>query len=1135
MNFKPLPINKIIVYSLNTFIVLLAFTGILIASGETTAQKNTSVKETQIDVYFQDDNLTTVFEKITQKTGFEFVYNKKELKDKVRFNHEYKGQTLYEVLLDISEKANLQFRQINKNINVQSKLEGEDPANPVQILEEVDISGKITDENGEGLPGASVVVKGTTIGTTTDLDGNYKLTVSEQSVLTISFVGYKTSEITVVNQSIIDVQMELDAEQLQEVVVIGYGTQKKSDVTGSVVSMDSKALERQPATNITELMRGALPGLNVGISTSAKGSSGLEIRGPTSLGTSNSPLIVMDDVIFQGDIADINPADVKTVDILKDASAAAIYGSRAAAGVVIITTKTGTEGKPTINIKSSMGFAQVGKTQEVYSPQGYLDYRRDVLDRFDINSPSGYYSNPSNLPSGVTVDDWLGYDDLQGTSTPVEDIWLGRLQLQQVEIDNYKAGNTLDWKDILFQTGFRTNNTISLSGKSNSISYYTSLGYVKNEGIQLYQKYESLRARINLEAKVNNFLSVGFNLQASGTKEPKGIPNSTSLYDKNSPFGSLYYADGTYKHEPHDDALGGNPFIHEYKDNFFRSREAFSNIFGKINLPLGITYRINWSNRYLMDQDYRFVYATATQGAGGDRGSRSDDLYHRWMVDNILKWNKTFAGTHNIDLTFLYNVEEALSWQSSQSNADFDPNDALSYHNLSIGANPIIGSNDSRSTGDAFMARLNYGLLDRYLLTLSVRRDGYSAFGQKNPRATFPAVAFAWRISEEPFLANNQWLSNLKLRLSWGRNGNREIGQYAALSRMGTTRYIYDHSSVTGVYTTNLANQELKWEKTTSYNVGIDYGIIKGRISGSVDAYYMSTTDLLLERSLPDITGYNSVFANLGEVQNKGFELALNTVNVDRTGFSWRTSMSFWMNRNTIKHLYGDIVDVLDDEGNVIGQKEEDDVQNNWYIGHAIDQIFDYKILGIWQLGEEAEAAEFGRAPGDIKIWDRNEDGVLNFDDKVFQGNTKPKYRLSIRNDFTIKNFDASFLINSYLDYYGVNNEHFNSRVGQERLNKVATPYWTAENPSNEWARLQSVNSSPATNWYENKTFFRLQNLTVGYTVPEQMLDKLEVKRLRIYANIQNLPAISGWQYRWDVETSNPTPVIYTLGIDLSL
>jgi len=1004
----------------------------------------------------------------------------------------------------------------------------------VQLKQKLQVGGTIKDSQGNPLIGVSILVKGTSTGTITDVDGNYQIDVAADAILQVSYVGFVSQEVEVNGRTVINMTMEPDVENLSEVIVVGYGTVKKKDMTGSVASFDAKALERQPANNITELMRGALPGLNVGLSTNAEGSSGLQVRGPTSLAANNAPLIVVDDVIFQGDLSSINPADIENLSVLKDASAAAVYGSRAAAGVIMITTKKGTTSKPTISVNSSVGWARAGIIQDVYQGEEYLNYKGDVFEQIESGSPSGYFDNPNNLPSGLSVEEWLDYDGLSGTNTDPTDIWLSRLQLNDNEIENYKAGKVIDWKDIIFQAGLRTNNTVSISGRSDRLSYYTSLGFVENEGILRYQEYQALRGRLNLEMKVTDFLSVGLNLQSSDQTQPTGLPGHLTIYQRQSPYGDLFYEDGGIRHLPYDDALASNPLLWEYKDNYFRQLEFFTNLYAKVALPLGFSYRVNWSNRSNRIQDYRFRPVIASLGSGGDSGSRTDTFSERWMVDNILNWKKTF-GAHNFDLTLLYNIEEAESFASGISNSEFSPNDKLSYHNLGIGTNPSISTSDSRSTADALMARLNYGLLDKYYLTLTLRRDGYSAFGINNPRATFPAASFAWRLSDEPFLKNSSF-DNLKLRLSWGQNGNRDIGVYSALSRLGSISYIYDQSTVVGVNATDLANANLKWETTSSYNVALDFGIWKSRLFGSIDLYHSITTDLLLERTLPIISGYRDVFANLGEVQNQGLEIVLNSVNMSRQSFGWRSNLTFWFNRNRINHLYGDRVDVLDDNGTAIGQREEDDIENSWFIGHAIDEIYNYQILGVWQQDEADEAEVYGRVPGDIKILDVNGDGVLNFNDQVFQGFRTPQYRISLRNDFTYKNFDLSILLNSLLGYKGGNNEHFNSRVQQQRLNKYVTPYWTASNPSNEWARLDSKNSSPATTWFDNKSFIRIQNITLGYTMPSSSLERFSLQSLRIYANVQNLQplAFGGWDYNWDVETSQPTPLIMTLGLDLS-
>lgn len=1103
-------------------------------ASETNAQRK-YLEEIFVELAFEESTieLKELIRSIEQSSQFHFAYSKGDVRNK-SVDILPGNWNLRSLMDEISKQGQFSIRRINETITL-TKVG--DIALP-EVSERTDvqntISGQITDEVGEPLPGATIQEKGTTNGTITDIDGNYSLSVPEDALLSVSFVGYVTQEISANGRTVINITLKSDIAALQEVVVIGYGTVEKRDITGAVASFDEKALDRQAANSITELMRSALPGLNVGLSVNAEGSSDILVRGRTSLGASNSPLIVVDDVIFQGDLSSINPADVASVNVLKDASAAAVYGSRAAAGVVIITTKKGSTGKPTINIRSNFGLNHAGVIEESYGPGEYFDYRADVYERLEPGRPLGYFQNPENLPAGVTLNDWLDYDGLSGTSTPAEDIWLGRLQAEQIEIDNYKAGNTLDWEDIIFQTGLRSNNTISLSGKTDDFSYYTSLGYVSNEGISYYRTYESLRGRINFEAKVNKAISVGINMQANSENEPTSLPADESNLDRQSPFGSLYYDDGSIRHLTYDETLAGNPLLYEYRDNYRKNREVFSNIYAKVNLPLGFSYRINWTNRLLNTQDYRFQPVIMSLGSGGDNGSRNEYLTQRWMVDNIIKWNKTIADIHNFDVTFLYNIEEGKTWESEQSNSNFSPNDKLSYHNLTIGENPVISANDTRYTADAMMGRLNYGLMDRYYLTLTLRRDGYSAFGKSNPRAYFPAVSFAWRISDEAFFQSSDLVDNLKLRLSWGRNGNREIGIYSALSRLQAISYIYDQSSVFGVRASDLANNDLKWESTESYNIGLDFGILNSRINGSLDLYQSVTNDLLLQRTLPILTGYESVYANLGEVQNKGLELALNSINIDQGKFSWRSTLSFWMNRNKITHLYGDMVDVLDENDNVIGQREEDDIANNWYIGHAVDEIFDYNIIGVWQLDEVDDALIYGREPGDFKIQDVNEDGVIDFDDKVFLGYKDPRYRISLRNDIYLGNFDFSILMNSFLGYKGANNERFNYRVQQQRLNKIKTPYWTPENPTNEWARLSSKNSSPATNYWLNKSFMRIQNITVGYNLPQTFLQRIEVQKLRIYANVQNLPGFSAWEYNWDVETSEPTPLIYTLGIDLS-
>lgn len=427
--------------------------------------------------------------------------------------------------------------------------------------------------------------------------------------------------------------------------------------------------------------------------------------------------------------------------------------------------------------------------------------------------------------------------------------------------------------------------------------------------------------------------------------------------------------------------------------------------------------------------------------------------------------------------------------------------------------------------------------MDRYLFTASFRRDGYSAFGSNNPYANFPAFAFGWRMSEERFIKPVAWIDNLKLRLSWGINGNRSIGRYAALANLDSEKYLHNGSTVIGIYATRLPNEDLKWEKTEAYNIGLDFSFWGNRLNGTIEGYYMSTKDLLLTRSLPDIIGFSGVTANLGEVRNKGFEVSLNSVNINQKNFKWSSSLIASLNRNEIAHLYGETVDVLDKDGNVIGQREDDDIQNGWYIGHALDEIYDYKILGVWQENEREEAAKYGKEPGDFKIWDVNNDGeYLPEDDKVFQGYKRPRFSFGIGNTMEFfKCVDFSFFIRSDLGHKSSNSHYAHpTDYYYDRVNAYKYDYWTPENPTNEFARLGSNTKSPSFKVYKNRSFARLQEVSLAYRIPNKTASKWSLSNARIYVNISNPFLITGWDY-WDPESLSPAPRTFTFGINFSL
>lgn len=1001
------------------------------------------------------------------------------------------------------------------------------------------VTGNITGEDGEPMPGVTVIVKGTTNGTVSNTDGNYSIQVPDNSsVLVFSFIGMKSQEIEVGNQNSIDVQLSQDVIGLEEVIAVGYGTMKKSDLTGSVQRVDVTQYETQQATSMIEMLNGTVAGFNSNQGTSAAGGGSMEVRGPTSLAANNSPLIVLDGVIYNGSIGDINPNDIESIDILKDASSAAIFGARSASGVLIVTTKRGKSSKPTINFTTKIGVTGLTNHMRPQSPEEYLESRGDYWADVNQDKPEHYYTDPNNLPSGVSLDEWKNYD-----ATPSDDpvqMWFDRMGMTQIELDNYKAGKTVDWYNEVYRNGIRQDYDMSLSGGSNSLQYYWSIGYTDNQGVQLGDDYKNIRSRVNIDADVTDFLKVGVNAQFADrdqSSQNASLGNAISA----SPYGNIYEEDGvTLTFYPHGDAMSQNPLLYyKYRDRLDYTQTLFATLFGELTLPYGFSYRINYANRYSWDKSYYFDPVTTPNGfSNNGYGQRVDASVYEWQVDNIFKWQKTFADVHDVNATFLINAEKYQSWRSTQSNTEFAPSGALSFHALQAGINPNLSDNDNYSTGNALMARVNYSFKDKYILTATWRRDGYSAFGQKHPYAEFPSAALGWRISEEEFF-NVSWMDYLKLRVSWGANGNRAVGRYDALARLGTTKYIYGTTLATGVYASTMANSDLRWERTEALNFGFDFGIFDNIVYGAVDYYDMTTTDLLLNRSLPRIIGYTSVAANLGELANKGFELTLNSNNLNNNTVKWKSSLVFSFNRNKIEHLYGEMIDVLDEEGNVIGQREADDIGNGWFIGEALDRIWDYEILGVWQLGEEEAAAVYGKQPGDMKLRDVNENDNLNpTDDKTFQGYKRPQYKVGLRNDFTLfKHIEISAFFRADLGFYGVNNLHLNSGSNSdfERRNRMYRPYWSFDNPINDYARLNSDTDSPSFNYWENRSFLRLQDLSVGYNFPSSKLKKYKIQRLKVFMNFRNILTITGWEHYDPESQRSMMPKYSSIGINVTL
>lgn len=1028
---------------------------------------------------------------------------------------------------------------------------GDKTENQPQRQPQREISGTVIDMEGNALAGVLVQIKNTTSGAITDGQGKFITKATPRDTLVFSYLGFKDQEV-LASRDVLAVQMEEDALQVDDVVVVGYGTARRSDLTGAIASIDADELSTQAPRSVEDLLRGNSAGLTIGMSTSAKGTSdNLQIRGNTTLSAGSDPLIVLDGAIYEGSISDINPMDIATLDILKDASSAAVYGAKSANGVISITTKKGSMGKPVVNFQANVGIVTAPRTPSVLDADGYMSFRTDYeMGQVSSDYLSTYpeiFSNPNSL-SGVDQLTWYNYDK----STPVSSVtqeellrtYASRLDLKGPEIENYVNGIITDWTDLVFQVGLQQDYTASISNRNEQSSYYWSLGYADREGVVVGDDYQTFRTRLNLESKVTDFLTIGMNAGFSSRDESSIAVDWGAIVDL-GPYTSneIGNDESTYQRLANGETVCVNPLYDPmYQDRKTMYTTLNATMYADVKLPFDIKYRMNFTP-YM--QFYEYYYHQSSEGENysstGGSSTRTTSKTFNWQVDNIFSWEKTINEKHNLNATFLINAEQSQYWSQTAKNSAYSPNDLLGYHNLGGGTSPTVSSSDTYATGDALMGRLFYSYDQKYMVTASVRRDGYSAFGSYNPHAIFPSIALGWEFTRESFAEGlDSWLNYGKLRASWGENGNRDIGQYAALARMtSSTTPLIDASGnyyvTSQLYASQMSNDALSWERTASYNFGLDFRMFNNRVSGSLEYYTAKTNDLLVSRALPDITGFSSVTANLGQIQNNGFEVNLNAIAMDKRNFTWNVGLTFATNRTRINALYGDMEYIYDDEGNIIGETEANDYDNGWFIGQDPNVIWAYERDGVWQLGEEEEAAVYGCAPGDFRYIDQNGDGVMTNDDKEFLGQTTPKYSWTLTNSFTImRNLNVSFSLYSYGGHLTDFNEASNamSNTFPDRQSSYDIPRWTEDNPEEDYARISSYNIG--TNYIKN-TFVRLENVTVSYNLPKSVIQKFSIQNMGVSFSVRNASFWSPTNKYFDPETGTLSPMTLNLGLNLTL
>jgi TonB-linked SusC/RagA family outer membrane protein len=986
-----------------------------------------------------------------------------------------------------------------------------DETNANSIQQSKTITGKVVDEDGMTLPGVSVVVKGTTTGTVTDIDGKYTINVSPTAkTLIFSFVGMTPQEITIGAQAQINVTLETDVISLGEVVAIGYGSMEKNNVTGAIASIKADEIMKAPVTNVVEALRGQVSGVKISRGSGQPG-SGVEflIRGKKSLTSGNEPLIVIDGVpITGGNLADINTADIATINILKDAAAASIYGASGANGVVLITTKDGVFGKPTINVEASYGLVDLAMIPTTFSGEEYVKLKRDAL-----------VGNPKNKLDPTILENVLP---------------------DPVEMANYKAGNSTNWHDLLLRQGSTKNISLSLSGGTEKFHYYMNGDAYLETGIVQRSTYNRYSFRLNADYAAYDFLTVGARVQVT-----KNVSDETGLtlyqgnadfgdFIGNSPLGRTHDENGNLVPTVKGDQFQYNP-LWRYKESDLgrNGSRIFVNPWLELKIFDGLKYRMNAFAEERYENFTEFYSSVFSISALGNEPSDNNMTFQvaqnmTYLWDNILSYNKTFNEVHSVDATLVYGIQ-SLDAYTLRTTGKGSSTDLLGFYDINAvpSTNSTVSLSPNQWGKEYYVGRLGYSYNDRYNLTLTIRRDGSSKFGPGNRYGNFPSAAFAWNINNEKFMSGiSNTLNTLKYRVSYGRMGNDNIRNFAYLATTNNASYVFNNTVFTGKTTdpSNPGNPYLKWETSNQFNTGLDFGLFQNRINGTIDYYMTNTSDLLLTEQLPSTTGATSVISNVGKTKNWGIDANINARIIDNE-FKWDVTVNWAKDHNEIVSLSRYSVD---DEGNPI-----DDLANGWFIGQDIDVIYDYKFLGIYQTGEEAEAAAMnptikGYGPGDAKIADLSgkegvPDGKIDTNDKTFLGSATPSWYGGLRNTFSYKGLELTILIEAVQGVEKING-YYGGLDGRD--NSIKVDYWTPENPSNVFPQ---PNSAGEYNYriavgLRDASFFSLRNISLGYTLPQNLVKKTPFKGLSLYLRGNNLkyftdytdsysPEIDPWNY----------------------
>jgi TonB-dependent starch-binding outer membrane protein SusC len=1000
---------------------------------------------------------------------------------------------------------------------------------PAAVMQQNIISGTVTDENGNPLPGVNIQVEGTTRGVISDMNGKYSIDVPNQEAsLIFTFLGYMDQKLPLSGRKVIDLKMVPDTRSLGEVVVIGYGTQRKSDLTGSVGSVKAEKLMDRPAATVSQALAGRVTGVNVYVNSGRPGGKPvIRIRGNTSISITNDPLYIVDGAISSIDY--LNPGDIASIEVLKDASSTAIYGARGSNGVVLITTKRGTEGGK-VNYSVEMGVGKLPREIDVLNSEQYLHLE-------DVSYINAQKFDPSGWAAGKYTDPKLKRTDprlFDSNGNPLYDT---------------------DWQKEATQSAFFQNHNLSFTGGDSKTTYGLYLGYRDEEGIIKSSYLTRFSGRLVFDSQMKKWLKVGGSLNYIDQKENQidfgssGIEVLREILEQ-LPIIPIKFADGSWasnENYPNVESAPNPIQVLTDRTNKYKTSNIIGNVYANITLAKGLDLRTTFgsnltgiTNNLYAGRNLNFI--SRSQG-GQATVSNSQTRY--WQTESYLTYNKKFAEIHSFTGLLGISWQHIDNYNFRAANWNFS-DDFFQTNNLGVGSNPQTPASGTSAYGlNSYFARINYGLKEKYLFTVSGRIDGSSKFGASNQYAFFPSAAIAWRMSQEEFIKSIPVISNLKLRTSFGETGNSEIAAYQALAGLSSYGVIFNDTRVTGIGVGRLPNSALQWEKTAQSDIGVELGLFKGRISLELDLYNKLTTNMLLAAPVPTSSGYATVTKNVGSMRNRGIEFNLTTANINLKDFSWTTTFNISVNKN-------EVVSTVNNNADVFPGPTYVSETNIARVGEPMGSFYGYVRLGCWGTAEEAEAALYNRRPGDLKFKDQNNDHTINSADRVIIGKGIPDGFGSFINTFTYKNLDLmldiQFMYGNDVLVLEKYVQEFRTGIANSRATVLDA--WTPDNQDAVVAQWRPTTAGydgqQDSRMVEDGSFIRGRNLVLGYNFSSELIKKIHLDNLRLYASVQNLFLITNYT-GYDPETSTrsetygqgiinfdyPKPRVFTFGLNV--